>query len=391
MKRVLSTKTNLVNFTLDSGAFSAWRLGQTLNLDSYIEFVKNHEDLITDYVCLDVIPGNMGQMDRTQASIELSASKSYENQQKMKAAGLSPIPVFHQGERFEWLEKYIDDEEPYIGISPYLKSSAVQMIAWLDNCFSILTNSDGKPIVRTHGFGVTHPRMLLRYPWHSVDSSTWIMASAYGMIVCPSMGKDGEPDFRGEAQQTYIGTGESPVYSRQRVDRVPVELKWVSDFADYCGLSLAELRNSRYNRMRAIVKYYMFLEQFRGEVLFNARRRLFTHRPHIGELPAANVRFRVILVTNIHKHFDNRMLNGYKYPYRLLSYFHLRQHDDPRAMLEHWVRHGVSGEYKGLIQPPPRVEWELASYRDHRAIELVNRLLEGTRSDAENDSIGQFE
>jgi len=89
---------------LDSGAYSAWNRDETIDIDEYIAFIKKHRKLVDTYVNLDVIPGKYGR-PRTQQEVEASAKLSYENLQYMKSKGLSPIPVFHQGERFHWLER----------------------------------------------------------------------------------------------------------------------------------------------------------------------------------------------------------------------------------------------------------------------------------------------
>ena len=47
-----------VELILDSGAFSAWRLGDTIDLRAYIEYVKRYGHLFKAYVCLDTIPGS---------------------------------------------------------------------------------------------------------------------------------------------------------------------------------------------------------------------------------------------------------------------------------------------------------------------------------------------
>jgi hypothetical protein len=52
---------------------------------------------------------------------------------------------------------------------------------WLDRVFDkFLTNPDGTPKVKVHGFGLTTPDLLFRYPWYSVDSGTWWRVSRYG-------------------------------------------------------------------------------------------------------------------------------------------------------------------------------------------------------------------
>ena len=89
-------KFNLVNrfndFFLDSGAFSAYTVGAKINLDEYIQYIKDHK--IKTYANLDVIDDVEG---------------SYQNYKYMVSSGLKPIPVFHCGEDSKYLELYLKD------------------------------------------------------------------------------------------------------------------------------------------------------------------------------------------------------------------------------------------------------------------------------------------
>jgi len=44
---------------------------------------------------------------------------------------------------------------------------------------------NGKAVVKVHGFGVTAHEYLLRYPWWSVDSTTWTKKGGFGTIFMP--------------------------------------------------------------------------------------------------------------------------------------------------------------------------------------------------------------
>src|SRR5215510_8863381 len=104
-----------INLFLDSGAYSAWTKGQTIDVREYIKFIQAAAPWLSFYVNLDVIPGRADRV-RTVADVEASAAQSYRNLQIMKDAGLRPIPVFHHGEHFRWLEKMLADGED-IGVS----------------------------------------------------------------------------------------------------------------------------------------------------------------------------------------------------------------------------------------------------------------------------------
>src|SRR6476646_5575013 len=97
----------LVDLLLDSGAYSAFLKGAVINIDDYIAYIKKNHKWITAYVGLDVLPGKDGVREFGARASEYAAAASHENQVRMKAAGLAPIPVFHRGEKFKWLEKMI--------------------------------------------------------------------------------------------------------------------------------------------------------------------------------------------------------------------------------------------------------------------------------------------
>jgi hypothetical protein len=106
----------LIKLMLDSGAYSAWTQNQAISIAAYIKFVRECEPYLHTYVNLDVIPGALGR-PRTWQDTETAAAQSYRSLQLMKDAGLKPLPVFHQGEDFRWLERMLKDGEEYIGIS----------------------------------------------------------------------------------------------------------------------------------------------------------------------------------------------------------------------------------------------------------------------------------
>jgi hypothetical protein len=145
---------------LDSGAFTAAQRGVTLDLARYIEFIRRHEHLLEAYVCLDQIPGTEGRREFRSEHIERAAEISYRNQQIMKEAGLRPIPVFHKGESFKWLERYLADDETYVALASADKGT--DAIRWLHDCFTLLRD---RPEVRVHGLAFTAPHIMRRFPF----------------------------------------------------------------------------------------------------------------------------------------------------------------------------------------------------------------------------------
>lgn len=372
---------------LDSGAFSAWNKGETIDVKDYIAFIRVNQHLVDSYVCLDTIPGSKGRMDRSQESIEKSASASYKNQQIMRDAGLAPIPVFHQGERFEWLERYLADGEPYIGISPYMRSTQATLIRWLDDCFARVTDSLGRPLVRTHGFGVTSHEVMWRYPWHSVDSTTWAIAPAYGMLILPAEGAPGVADLRSPARQFYVGDGAIESDTRRRIDYLgDFENAWLHKYAEICGTSVTAFRNDQYSRTTAHIMYFKLLEEQRGEVRFTERPASFFSGGPQAARPGAKVKFRVIFATNL-TNKQCLILTRLGARNRLLSYWDLRRYKkEAPPRLEQYVTSGhLSGALRGRaennvggdiadFEPAVRVNWETINYTDFRRRRLAGRF-----------------
>jgi len=140
-------------------------------LNKYIEFLHTNKHLCNVYVNLDII---------------FNAEKSWETQKYMESCGLKPLPVFHFGEDIKWLKKYMDDYD-YIGIGglgqDVTKEKFIQLMG--DPVFTCICDDKGNPAVKTHGFALTAVDLIIRYPWFSVDSTTWKKAGAFGYIIVP--------------------------------------------------------------------------------------------------------------------------------------------------------------------------------------------------------------
>lgn len=162
---------NRVELFLDSGAFSAWSQGQDVDIQEYITFIKENEDCLDIYAVLDVI-GN--------------PQATWKNQMIMEDAGLHPLPVFHYGEADSWLERILKRGYDYIGLGGMVPITTNSLIYWLDHLFSqYLTDEKGLPKVKVHGFGLTSLPLMLRYPWFSVDSTSWVITGRLGSIYVP--------------------------------------------------------------------------------------------------------------------------------------------------------------------------------------------------------------
>ena len=171
-----------IGLLIDSGAFSAWTQGKEINLDDYIEFCLQHIDIADAVVNLDVI-----SKDRFSMGTKESAELTLRNQKIMEQAGLSPLPVFHIGEPFEYLEYYINHYD-YIGLGGMVGKSKQTLSSWLDVVFErYICDERGYPKVKVHGFGLTSVSLMVKYPWYSVDSTTWTVNARLGRVFVPRL------------------------------------------------------------------------------------------------------------------------------------------------------------------------------------------------------------
>lgn len=164
---------------LDSGAFSAYTLGVEIDLPTYCNYIKANMDLwrVEDGVVMASVLDGIGD-----------PLKTYQNQLAMEQLGAKPLPCFHAGEDERYLEYYVQNYE-YITLGGMVGSSTKQLCIWLDRMWErYLTDGSGRPRLKVHGFGITAIPIMERYPWYSVDSSSWIQSAAFGSIITPEWG-----------------------------------------------------------------------------------------------------------------------------------------------------------------------------------------------------------
>lgn len=179
-----------IDLFLDSGAFSAKTQGIEINLDEYITFVKEHLVYLSVYANLDVIG---------------DAEATLQNQKRMESAGLKPLPCFHYGEPIRYLQHYIDNYE-YIALGGMVSGTSASLMPWLDDLFATyICGSNGLPKVKVHGFGLTSLRLMKRYPWYSVDSTSWVVTGRMGSVYVPRF-RSGGWDYTQDPWKVAVST-----------------------------------------------------------------------------------------------------------------------------------------------------------------------------------------
>lgn len=161
---------------LDSGAFSAFTQGVEVDLPAYCEYIKRNKDIIED-VDGDLLASVLDGIG--------DPLKTWQNQKEMEARGVRPLPCFHYGEDERYLEQYIK-EYTYITLGGMVPISTPQLYHWLDRIWDkYLTDGSGNPRLKVHGFGLTTVDLMKRYPWYSVDSSSWVQIARTGGMMLP--------------------------------------------------------------------------------------------------------------------------------------------------------------------------------------------------------------
>ena len=151
----------------DSGAFSAWRSGNSIDLDRYTAWLKKWSHLFNQYANLDVIG---------------DAAGTAVNQAALEAEGLHPLPTLHYGVSWERFDEVIDKSPSYVAFGGMVGRMTYENKDVMRWCVHALSRTQ-EAKVNVHGYGVTRWEAIWNLPWHSVDSTTWQNGSRYGSLL----------------------------------------------------------------------------------------------------------------------------------------------------------------------------------------------------------------
>jgi hypothetical protein len=175
----------------DSGAWSIHQSGKQLTIDDYCTWITKHKDELTCYANLDVI--NDGQA-------------SYDNWVELRKRGFTPLPVYHASTSPNFLEKYLAAGAEYICLGAIARMNTHYRVSNLDLIWANhLLDKHGMPKVKVHGFGLTSLRIMLRYPWYSVDSTSWAFAARNGLLFIPPF-RNGKYQYTHQWYKRFVST-----------------------------------------------------------------------------------------------------------------------------------------------------------------------------------------
>lgn len=206
-------RRNEVKLFYDSGAFTAWTVGKEVDKAAYKANLRKYDDLIEMAANIDVIPGRQGE-PITFEQAALAAEQGWKNFEEFRNEGFNKvIHIFHQGDDFKYLKMLIKECD-YFGVSPSNDCSTKQKEEWLDHVFRMIEAAGGR---KTHAFGVTSEHLMKRYPWYTVDSSSWALSAGYGMAKVFPYGQYLFSD-RGLTDSKHFLT--KPEFERQKVEAI---------------------------------------------------------------------------------------------------------------------------------------------------------------------------
>lgn len=143
----------------DSGAFSLWRRGIPIDIQNYCKYLKMYG--IEKYIVLDKIGDHIETMI---------------NQKIMEDAGMNPIPVYHLNSPIENLYE-ICERYPYVCLGGTVGSHISVRLNFFTEVFKHFPNH------KFHGLGLTDARIIKKFPFYSIDSTTWLCAAKTGNIL----------------------------------------------------------------------------------------------------------------------------------------------------------------------------------------------------------------
>lgn len=252
------TDTSIV---CDSGAFSAWTKQTKIPVEDYGNFILKNLDWFDLIINLDVIPGKWGQKEIPEEELESAIKEGWDNYHTLIGMGIPEnklMHIFHQGEPFHYLERMMKEMD-YIGISPANDRTTTEKKVWLDQCKKIVAPK-GKPLVKTHGFGMTSLNLIWRFPFHSIDSTTWVLAGAMGGLIIPKT-KFGRYTYKETPITIPITTKNGSNDKKHYQNLSEIEKSKVTRYLKERGFNPKEIEEDGLARDRANAQFFLDLER----------------------------------------------------------------------------------------------------------------------------------
>lgn len=219
---------------MDSGAF-------TLQTDTavgikeavafarkYATFIQENEQSLEHYVSVDW---------RRNGKI------SWDMQKRLEDWGLKPLPVYHAEDDFAWFEKLCAAKYPIVCVSKPDRAGALTLDRLYKQVFSV-AHEHGTLV---HGLSETGSN-IFRYPFYSVDSTSWLQDAGRGYIIQLSRGSLTRVYVTSSARGGTFGWDALPEHRQEQLTRI------ITDW----GYKLSDIRQDY--TMRAAFNAQTFLQ-----------------------------------------------------------------------------------------------------------------------------------
>jgi len=152
------------DFLLDSGGYTARKSGKPINIKDYIDFINTHN---ISYAF------NLDTNDTSETKSNLKVLEEETN--------AYILPIFHCSDFLDKKDIKLLDE--FVEKYPYISTGGVAGVSvprstvrnFLDYTFSKTRDK-----VKVHGLGMTSDWQMERYPFYSVDSTSWNQIQRWG-------------------------------------------------------------------------------------------------------------------------------------------------------------------------------------------------------------------
>jgi len=245
---------------IDNGEFSFHRHGGSIDIDEYIAWLNKYDEFIDYAIAVDNIPGKWRQ-PRTLKDYQISTQKTWENYLYMVERVRSPnklLPVFHQGDDFSALERFLSlPDLKYMCIAGSKDLTNADREAFYEKCFDIIDKL--RPDMKVHCLGSATLSNVERFRFVSLDSTTCNMVAAMGNIFI-----DGQVTYVGDELKTLKLLGKD----------------YVTALNHYCvkyGIDINDIGSDYQSRCMFNIRY-MFDKSFTTHTIKTSvkRKRLFS-------------------------------------------------------------------------------------------------------------------
>lgn len=148
-----------VKIMIDSGAFTFWNSGQSMTPEQWLREFARFFPYGDEIIGLDVIFDGPG---------------SLANYKALREQWPNIIPTYHVGEDMGILDEYASMTKR-IAIGGLVNNTDANRETYVSKAFHKYRDT-----LQIHGFGVTTQKHMERFPFFSVDSTTWSNSKRYG-------------------------------------------------------------------------------------------------------------------------------------------------------------------------------------------------------------------